>query len=104
MEMPGVIVRRCRSGAGQRWSFFSVPWAGGEAQRAGERRKKKALWAGGKKSKSTPIPLFIPRDQGRGGRGKSSTTPTVSAEGRHMAAWSGAVVTVTVPLGHHGLQ
>jgi hypothetical protein len=59
---------------------------------------------GGKKSKSTPVPVFIPRDQGRGDHGKYSTTPTVSAEGHHVAARSGAAATVTVPLGHDDVQ
>jgi hypothetical protein len=102
--MSGVVERRRRSGAGRRRRSFSVPRSGGEAQGAEERRKKKVLWVGGKKSKFTPAPIFILRDQGRGDRGKCSTTPTVSAEGRHVAARSGAVITVTVPLGHDGLQ
>jgi hypothetical protein len=33
-----------------------------------------------------------------------STTPTVTAKGCHMAAQSGAMATVTVPLGHDDLQ
>jgi hypothetical protein len=103
-KVSGVVEPRRRSAAGQRRSSFSVPRSGGEAQEAKERRKKKALWAGGKKSKSTPVPVFIPRDQGRGGCGKCSTTPTVSAAGRHVAVRSGAAVTVTVPLGHDDVQ
>jgi hypothetical protein len=90
---PGGQRRRC--------SFF-VPRSGGEAQEAGERRKKKMRW--GKKSKLTPAPVFIPRDQGRGDRGKCSTTPTVSVGGRDVAARSGAAVPVTVPLGNDGTQ
>jgi hypothetical protein len=102
--MSDIVERRRRSGAGRRRCSFSVPQSGGEAQEAKERRKKKALWAGGKKSKSTPIPVFIPWDQGHGDRGKCSTTPTVSAKGRHVAARSGAAATVTVPLGHDEVQ
>jgi hypothetical protein len=33
-----------------------------------------------------------------------STTPTVTAKGRHAAARSGAAATVTAPLGHDDLQ
>jgi hypothetical protein len=102
--MSGSIDRRHRSEAGRRRGGLSVPLSGGEAQEAKEQRKKKALWAGGEKSKSTPVPVFIPQGQGRGGRGKCSTTPTVSVAGRHVAARSGAAVTVTVPLGHDDLQ
>jgi hypothetical protein len=94
--------RRRRAGGRRRWSSFSVPRSGGEAQETRERRKKKTLW--GKKSKFTPTPVFIPRDQGRGDRRKCSTTPTVSAGGRHVVARSGAAVPVTVPLGNDGTQ
>jgi hypothetical protein len=69
-------------------------------QRSGGRRRL----CGGKKSKFTPTPVFIPWDQGRGGCGECSTTPTVFVGGHHVAAQSGAAVTVTVPLGHDGLQ
>jgi hypothetical protein len=68
-------------------------------QRSGGRRRH----CGGKKSKFTPTPIFIPKDQGRGDRGECSTIPTVSAGGRHVAARSGAAVTVTKPLGNDGL-
>jgi hypothetical protein len=94
--------RRRRAGGRRRRSSFSVPWSGDEAQETRERRKKKMLW--GKKSKFTPAPIFIPRDQGRGDRGKCSTTPTVSAGSHHVAARSGAAVPVTVPLGNDGTQ
>jgi hypothetical protein len=94
----GAGVEQVDGGAG---SLFLRPAMKRKGQRSGGRRR---LWAGGKKSKFTPAPIFIPRDRGRGDRGKCSTTPTVSAEGRHMAARSGAAVTVTVPLGHDGLQ
>jgi hypothetical protein len=67
-------------------------------QRNGGRRRH----CGGKKSKFTPTPVFIPKDQGRGDRGECSTTPTVSAGGLHVAARSGAAVTVTEPLGNDG--
>jgi hypothetical protein len=94
--------RRRRAGGRRRWSFFSVPRSSGEAQETKERRKKKTLW--GKKSQFTPAPVFIPQDQGRGDRGKCSTTPTVSAGSRHMAAQSGVAVRITVPLGNDGMQ
>jgi hypothetical protein len=45
-KIPGVVERRCRSGAGRRWRSFSVPRSGGEAQEAEGQRKKKALWRG----------------------------------------------------------
>jgi hypothetical protein len=99
--MSGGSESRHRSEAGRRRGGLSVPLSGGEAQEAKEQGKKKALWAGGEKSKSTPVPVFIPQDQGRG---ECSTTPTVSVAGRHIAARSGAAVTVTVPLGHDALQ
>jgi hypothetical protein len=67
-------------------------------QRCGGRRRH----CGGKKSKFTPPPYLYQRGQGRGGRGECSTTPTVPAEGRHMAAQSGAAVIVTVPPGNDG--
>jgi hypothetical protein len=60
--------RRCE-GRRQRRRSFSVPWSGGGAQEAEERRKKKTRW--GKKVKLTPAPIFIPWDQGRGGRGSA---------------------------------
>jgi hypothetical protein len=81
-------------------SLFS--WSGGGAQETEEQRKKTMAW--GKKSRFTPAPVFIPRDQGRGDRGKCSTTPTVSAGSHHVAAWSGAAVPITVPLGNDGTQ
>jgi hypothetical protein len=98
-EAEDVIRRR----AGGRWRrrSFSVPQPGGEVQETRERRKKKTLWD--KKSKFTPTPVFILRDRGRGDRGKCSTTPTVSAGRRHVAARSGAAVPITVPLGNDGL-
>jgi hypothetical protein len=43
-EIPIVVERRCRSGAGRRWRSFSVPRSGGEAQGAEEQRKKKVRW------------------------------------------------------------
>jgi hypothetical protein len=81
-------------------SRFLGPAVKRKRQRSGGRRRL----CGGKKSQFTPTPVFIPQDQGRGGRGECSTTPTVSAGGRHMAARSGTAVTVTEPLGHDGLQ
>jgi hypothetical protein len=81
-------------------SLFLGPVVKHKGQRSGARRRH----CGGKKSKFTLVPIFIPRDQGRGDRGKCSTTPTVSTGGRHMAAQSGAAVPVTVPLGNDGLQ
>jgi hypothetical protein len=100
--MPNVGERRRRRAGGQRRrSTFSVPRSGGEAQGTKERRKKKTQL--GKKSKFTPAPVFIPQDQGRGDRGKCSTTPTVSTGSCHVAARSGAAVPVTVPLGHDGM-
>jgi hypothetical protein len=101
MSYVGEQRRRCAGGR-QRRSSFSVPRSGGEAQATRERRKKKTLW--GKKSKFTPALVFVPRDQGRGDRGKCSTTPTISAGSRHVAARSGAAVPVTVPLGNDGRQ
>jgi hypothetical protein len=44
-----------------------------------------------------PHPIFISKRQDRGDRGCCSTPPTVPAEGRHVAARSGAAVPVTVP-------
>jgi hypothetical protein len=69
-------------------------------QRCGGRRRL----CGGKKSKFTPTPVFISRGQGRGGRGECSTTTTVSAVSRHVAARSGAAVPITVPLGNDGRE
>jgi hypothetical protein len=66
-------------------------------ERKGQRGRGRRRLCGGKKSKFTPTPVFIPRDQGRGDRGKCTTTPTVSAGGRHVSARSGAAVSVTVP-------
>jgi hypothetical protein len=103
VKMPYIGERRRRRAEGQRRrSTFSVPRSGGEAQGTKERRKKKTQW--GKKSKFTPAPVFIPQDQGRGDRGKCSTTPTISARSHHVAARSGAAVLVTMPLGHDGTQ
>jgi hypothetical protein len=81
-------------------SMFLGPAVKREGQGSGGRRRR----SGGKKSMFTPVPIFIPRDKGRGDRGKCSTTPTVSAGGRHVAARSGAAVPVTVPLDNDGLQ
>jgi hypothetical protein len=101
--MPNVGEQRHRrAGERRRRSFFSAPRSGGDALETRERRKKKTLW--GKKSKFTPAPVFIPRDQGRGDRGKCSTTPTVYARSRHVVAHRGAVVCITVPLGNDGTQ
>jgi hypothetical protein len=100
--MPYIGERRRRRAEGRRRRSFSVPRSGGEAQEAEGQRKKKMVW--GKKERFTPAPVFIPRDQGRGDHGKCSTTQTVSAGGRHLAARSGAVVPVTVPLGNDGAQ
>jgi hypothetical protein len=94
--------RRRRAGMQRRRSTFSVPRSGGEVQGTTERRKKKTQW--GKKSKFTPAPVFIPQDQGHGDRGKCSTTLTVSAVSRHVAARSGAAVLVTVSLGNDSTQ
>jgi hypothetical protein len=77
---------------------------GPAVKRKGQRSRGRRRHCGGKKSKFTPTPIFIPQDQGRGDRGECSTTPTVSAGGRHMAARSGAAVPVTEPLGNDGLQ
>jgi hypothetical protein len=71
-------------------------------KRQGSRGRRRHY--GSKKSKLTPAPIFIPWDQGHGDHGKCSTTPTISAGGRHMAAQSGAAVPVTVPLGNDGPQ
>jgi hypothetical protein len=71
----------------------------GQESRGGRRH-----CGGGKKSKFTPTPYLYRRGQDRGGRGECSTTPTVSARDRHVAARSGAAVHVTMPLGHDGLQ
>jgi hypothetical protein len=101
MSYVGEQRRRCAGGRRRR-SSFSVPRSGSEAQETKEQRKKKTLW--GKKCKFTPAPVFIPQDQGRGDRGKCSTTPTVSAGSRHVAARSGAAVRITVPLGNDGTQ
>jgi hypothetical protein len=81
-------------------SLFLGPAVKRRAQRSGGRRRH----YGGKRSKFTPAPIFILWDQGRGDRGKCSTTPTVSAGGRHVAARNWAAVPVTVPLGNDGLQ
>jgi hypothetical protein len=102
VKMPYVGDRRRRRAEGRRRRSFSVPRSGGEAQEAEGQRKKKMVW--GKKERFTPAPVFIPRDQGRGDRGKCSTTPTVSAVSRHVAARSGAAAPVTVPLGNDGMQ
>jgi hypothetical protein len=91
-----------RREASRRRRSFSGPWSGGGAQEAEERRKKKMVWC--KKEQVNARPVFIPRDQGHGDRGKCSTTPTISAGGRDMAAQSGAAVPVTVPLGNDGTQ
>jgi hypothetical protein len=79
--------RRRRAGKQRRRRSFSVPRSGDEAQGAEGQRKKKMVW--GKREKFTSAPVFIPRGQGRGDRGKCSTTPTVSAGGHHVAARSG---------------
>jgi hypothetical protein len=71
-----------------------------ERQRNGGRRRH----CGGKKSKLPPPPYLYQRGQGRGDRGECSTTPTVPAVSRRVAARSGAAVTVTAPQGHDGLQ
>jgi hypothetical protein len=81
-------------------SLFFSPAMERKRQGKGGRRRH----CGGKKSKFTPTPVFIPKDQGRGDRGECSTTLTVSVGGRHVAARSGAAVTVTEPLGDDGLQ
>jgi hypothetical protein len=94
--------RRRRAGGQRRRSTLFVPRSDGEAQGTKERRKKKTQW--GKKSKFTPAPIFIPQDQGHGDHGKRSTTPTISAGSRHVAAQSGAAVPVIVPLGNDRTQ
>jgi hypothetical protein len=68
--------------ASRRRRSLSVPWSGGGAQEAEEQRKKKTMW--GKKSKLTPAPIFIPRDQGRGGRGSA---PLPRPFLRKVATW-----------------
>jgi hypothetical protein len=79
-------------------SLFLGPAVKRRGQRSGGRRRL----GGGKKSKLSPPPYIYRRGQGRGDRGECSTTLTVSAGSRHVAARSGAAVTVTVPLGHDG--
>jgi hypothetical protein len=86
-------------GGGARSLFFG-PAVERKRQKNGGRRRR----CGVKKSKLTPAPAFIPWDQGHGGRGKCSTTPTVSAGSHHVAARSGAAVPITVPLGNDGTQ
>jgi hypothetical protein len=93
----GAGVEQVDGGAG---SLFLHPAMKRKGQRSGGRRRL----CGGKKSKFTPTPVFIPQDQGHGDRAECSTTPTISAGGRHMAARSGAAVTVTVPLGNDGRE
>jgi hypothetical protein len=62
VKVSDVIERRRRRAGGRRQrSFFSVPRSGSEAQGTRERRKKKALW--GKKSKFTPIPIYISQER-----------------------------------------
>jgi hypothetical protein len=91
----GVGVEQIDGGAG---SLFRGPARKRRRQRNGERRRH----CGGKKSKFTPTPIFIPKGQGHGDRGECSTTPTVPAVSRHVAARSGAAVTVAMPLGNDG--
>jgi hypothetical protein len=93
----GVSVEQDGGGAP---SLFFGPVMKCKRQRSRGRRRH----YGGKKSRFTPTPIFIPKDQGRGNRGQCSTTPTVSAGGHHVAARSGAAVTVTEPLSNDGLQ
>jgi hypothetical protein len=81
-------------------SLFFGPARKRRRQRNGGRRRH----CGGKKSKFTPTPVFIPKGQGRGDRGECPTTSTVSAGGHRVAARSGAAVTVTEPLGNDGLR
>jgi hypothetical protein len=71
-------------------------------KRKGQRSRGRRRYCGGKKSKFTPIPIFILRSQGRGDHVKCSTTPTISVVSHHVVAQSGAAVTVTVPLGNDG--
>jgi hypothetical protein len=73
--------RRCEERRRRRRSF-SVPCSGGGAQEAEERRNKKTVW--GKKSKLTPAPVCIPRDQGRGGHGSA---PLPRPFLREVATW-----------------
>jgi hypothetical protein len=83
VKMSYVGEQRRRRAGRRRWRrSFSVPRSGGEAQETRERRKKKALW--GKKSKFTPAPVFILRDQGRGDHG-SAPLPRPSL--REVATW-----------------
>jgi hypothetical protein len=63
----------------------------GQGSRGGRRH-----CGGGKKNKLPP-PRIYTEEAGRGGRGECSTTTTVSAVSRHVAARSGAAVPVTVP-------
>jgi hypothetical protein len=91
-------VERVDGGAG---SLFSQ--CGGRVQEIEGQRKKMMVW--GKKERFTPRrPIYISPGKGHGDHGKCSTTPTVSVGRRHVAAQSGAVVPVTVPLGHDGTQ
>jgi hypothetical protein len=103
VKMSYVGEQRCQCARGRwRGSSFSIPRSGGEAQETREQRKKKTLW--GKKSKFTPAPIFIPRDQGQGDHGKCSTTPTVSVGSHQVVACCGAAVPVTMPLANDGTQ
>jgi hypothetical protein len=86
--MSDVGEHRRRRETGRRRRGFSVPWSGGGAQGAEERRKKKTAW--GKKSKLTPAPIFIPRDQGRGGRGSAPLPrPFLAMSLRGGMEWGG---------------
>jgi hypothetical protein len=64
-------------------------------------------WCGVKRRSLPPPPYLYVTGKGRGGRGgrgKCSTTPTVSERSRHVVARSGAAVPVTEPLGNDGMQ
>jgi hypothetical protein len=81
-------------------SLFLGPVVKRKRQGNGGRRR----WCGVKRRSLPSPPYLYIAGKGRGDRGKCSTTPTVSAVSRHVAARSGAAVLVTVPLGHDGTQ
>jgi hypothetical protein len=81
---------------------FPLLFLGPAVKRKGQRNKGRRTHCGGKKSKLPPPPYLYRRGQGRGDRGECSTTLTVSAVSRHVAARSGAAATITVPLRNDG--
>jgi hypothetical protein len=58
----------------------------------------------GVKEQVTPTPVFIPKRPGSWRSWGVFHYLTVSAVNRQVAAWSGAAVSITVPLGHDDLQ